>query len=93
MGADGSITIWRRQRAIETFPEADKLFELLPNCYRQEFEGSLLYHAYHGDNMSRDWRTFEDWSYQADGYPTIDRQLEFFRWLQSNAGENWEVWT
>lgn len=93
MGADGHITLWQREKAIATFTEADKLFELLPNCYRNELAGVTYYHAYHGDNMSDDWREFADWSTRSDGYPSLDRQLEFFRWLQANCGERWEVWT
>jgi hypothetical protein len=93
MGADGHITIWRRDKALEAFPEADKLFELLPNCYQDKFEQAEIYHAYHGDNVYDDWRTFEGWSTRSEGYPPLERQLEFFRWLQANAFHQWEVWT
>lgn len=93
MGADGHITIWDREKAVEKFPEADKLFELLPNCYRETIFGKVIYHAYHGDNMSDDWRALEDWSTSSPSYPVLERQREFFFWLQQNREDEWEVWT
>lgn len=93
MGADGHITIWKRDEAVKVFSDADKLFELLPNCYRETFDGQEIYHAYHGDGMSPDWRDFNDWVYVGPGYPPLERQREFFDWLRANCGEQWEVWT
>ena len=93
MGADGHITIWKRDDALVQFPEADKLFELLPNCYREEFAGIELYHAYHGDNMYDDWMDSGDWLFAGDGYPPVERQKEFSAWLRANCAAQWEVWT
>lgn len=93
MGADGHITIWKRDDALAKFPEADRLFALLPNCYRQEFAGMTLYHAYHGDNMYDDWMESSDWLFGGEGYPPVERQKEFAAWLRGNCVARWEVWT
>lgn len=94
MGADGHITLWKREDADKAFPdEAHKLFELLPNCYLHGLDGREYYHAYHGDNMYSDWRDSQDWISEYPDSPPIERQKEFSQWLHANTYGAWEVWT
>jgi hypothetical protein len=90
MGADGNITIIKKDILVNKFPNTYKLVYNLPCSYCSELYGVEYFHFYNGDNIWVDWDDKDEW------YCKDEKEKEELKKIVDfilKEGVLWEVWT